>query len=116
MSRSGAADTALALGYERGCTTLAAVTDVALASSWTLNAASITEAGISQRPSHCTARSVPRLIKLRTPDSDMPTISATSRGRYATRLRGRCECSSCTWGQLLHACRDAADARGSVRG
>jgi hypothetical protein len=38
-------------------------------------------AGMSQRPSNCTARSVPRLIRLRTPDSDMPTISATSRGR-----------------------------------
>jgi hypothetical protein len=36
-------------------------------------------AGMSQRPSSRTARSLPRLIKLRTPDSDMPTISATSR-------------------------------------
>src|SRR6266568_710412 len=110
MARAGATDTARALVYERGCATLEAVADAALASSWTPNAASISEAGISQRPSQCTARSVPRLIKLRTPDSDMPTISATSRGRYATRLRGRSACSSCNWGQLLHACRDAVDA------
>src|SRR6266540_1406157 len=112
MARAGAADTARAFSYAGVCAAFGAASDTVLASSWTPSLSSMAVAGMSQRPSNWTARSVPRLIRLRTPDSDMPTISATSRGRYATRLSGLCMCFSSNGAnsfRIAECCRHGGD-------
>ena len=67
--------------YAGDCAASAVASAAMFASSWMPCLSSMAVAEMSQRPSNPTARSVPPRIRLRMPHSDMPTISATSRGR-----------------------------------